>query len=125
MKNIQPRPRLTHAKVWFSLLLLFLLLFYLFFVWYLEQINLVHWLQQYYLVMFQPAGMRMLVELAFRIFRHFLPVIAGGWFAYRAAVGTINQLYDLSDKEAAQRFLGRLRNPMSRSRKAIIINRQW
>lgn len=124
MRKRQPRPRLTHAKSWFSLLLFFLLLFYLLFIWYLERISLSHWLQQFSLVMFQPAGIRLLFELFWRIFRHFIPVIVGGWFAYKAAILTIDQLYDLSDKEAAGRFLSRLRSPMSLSRRPMNISRE-
>lgn len=121
MRNRQPRPRLTHATGWFSILLVALLLFYILFVWYLEQISLTRWVEQLTTAS-QLTWPYLFFVLTFRVLRHLIPVAVGWWFAYQAAVETIQRLYDLSDSEAASRFLSRLRAPMSRM-KATLINR--
>lgn len=47
---------------------------------------------------------------SYQVGRHLIPVIIGVYFAYEAAVHLVWQLYDLSDKQDARKFLGRLRS---------------
>lgn len=121
MRNRSAQPRLSHAKGWFSALLIVLLLFYLLFVWYLERISLSNWVAQFTPVALQLRGPSLIFALIFRVLRHLIPVLVGWWFAYQASIETIERLYDLNDTEAARRFLGRLRAPTSRMT-AVSIN---
>lgn len=57
-----------------------------------------------------PAPLIYLMELFhWRVLRHLLPVVAGWYLAYRAAVGLIKTLYDLPRDEDAASLLSRLR----------------
>ena len=57
-----------------------------------------------------PSAIVTFFELLYpRVLRHFIPVVAGVWFAYRTAVHVIQILYDLPDWDAARDFFGRLR----------------
>lgn len=110
MLNQRPQTlRASHAQSWFSLGMVGLFLFYLVIIWLLERINLGAWLSG--LLPLAPTFIIDIIALGWRIFRHVIPVIVGWWFAYQAAVETIERLYDLPDKEAARAFLGLLRSP--------------
>jgi regulator of protease activity HflC (stomatin/prohibitin superfamily) len=57
-----------------------------------------------------PGAVTFVVELFhWRVLRHFLPVIAGFYLAYGAAISLVRRLYDLPDAAAARQLLGQLR----------------
>jgi regulator of protease activity HflC (stomatin/prohibitin superfamily) len=57
-----------------------------------------------------PRPMIVMMEMFhWRVLRHFLPVTAGIYLAYRAAVGLVKTLYDLPVEGDATQFLQRLR----------------
>jgi regulator of protease activity HflC (stomatin/prohibitin superfamily) len=45
-----------------------------------------------------------------KVLRHIIAVLVGGYFAYDAAVVLVKMLYDLPDREGAKQFLSRLLN---------------
>ncbi|MCL4264336.1 MAG: hypothetical protein KJ069_14025 [Anaerolineae bacterium] len=103
-------PRISHAHGWFTLGLFALLFIYFLMVWLLEGVNLRAWLAG--LLQLTPLDLIWeFIGLLWLIFRHFIPVIVGWWFAYNATVGMMQRLYDLPTKDDASLFLSRLRSP--------------
>lgn len=57
-----------------------------------------------------PGVMATMFQLLYpRVLRHFIPVAAGVWFAYRTAIYIVHLLYDLPDWETATDYFARLR----------------
>lgn len=121
MRKLPPQPRLSHAAGWYSWGLLGLLFLYWLFVWYLERIDLAPAIRAY--APFTPGFIVFFIELIHpRVLRHFIPIIIGWWFAYGAAVETMQRLYDLPDKESARQFLAGLRSPGAGYRQAHVLD---
>ncbi|HRQ40190.1 MAG TPA: SPFH domain-containing protein [Chloroflexota bacterium] len=103
-------PRASHAQSWFTLGLYGLLFVYFIMVWFLEGIHLRAWLTQ--VLLLPPTQLIWeFFTLFVVILRHFLPIAVGWWFAYSAAVGMMQRLYDLPTRDDAALFLSRLRSP--------------
>ena len=104
----RPGPALPHNQNRWLLPFLFLLLgLYWLFARSIERIDLT---QTNPALIGLPDVMVTMIELVTpRVLRHFIPVVAGVWFSYRAAVYLIQLLYDLPDWEAARDFFRRLR----------------
>lgn len=113
--------RVSHGQSWVSWMLWVALLVYVLLMWLLEKINLVAILQQ---LPNMPAVMVSLATVAIHLVRHLIPLILGWWFAYGAAVETIQRLYELPDKEAAANFLSQLRTPNVLAASGLALNPQ-
>lgn len=112
----------------------FLFVFYFLFAWYLERINLRALPPEWFLPFHAPllALPEPVQTLAFRgielfhprVWRHLLPLVLGWLLAREAAIGLVQNLFDLEDVETAKSFLSRLKNPSNPPGTAVEINRQ-
>ncbi len=121
MNKRQSRRQVSHAKRWFSWMLIALFIIYVAIAWYLERISVSQWITS-----LSPDATALTALLLFiiRFTRHIIPVLVGGWFAYNATVQTVERLYDLPDKASAQTFLKRLRSPNIWGRWSVRLNDQ-
>ncbi len=107
------RPRVTRPPrqdqhSWFLPSMFVLLFFYWLFAREMERMDLA---QTNAVLAGLPRVAVIIAELFhWRVLRHFLPVVAGVFLAYGAAVNLVQRLYDLPDPAAARQFLNRLRS---------------
>lgn len=100
------QPRITHAVGWYSAGLAVLFVVYCLIVWYLEKVHFPGGIIE--MMLTSPTAV---IYLVGKFLRHLVPIAVGWWFAYNAAVITIQHLYNLPDRDAARQFLRSLRSP--------------
>jgi regulator of protease activity HflC (stomatin/prohibitin superfamily) len=111
---------------WFLIILMALMFFSFWFLAHsLERLTLTSlnfWVTTISLPLNLPRPVMFIIELFhFRVLRHFLPLAAGAYLAYRAAVGMMKTLYDLPEDDDAIRFLRRLRAASPAGVKAVAL----
>jgi regulator of protease activity HflC (stomatin/prohibitin superfamily) len=107
-------------------MLLILVVLYWLFARHLERIDLYSEIDQYWQGMVPffrlPGFVVLVVELLHpRVLRHLITVIVGWLLAEGAAVGLVQTLYDLHERQSARLFLGRLRSSQRAFGRAVSV----
>lgn len=112
-RPLPPEPQPESRNRWLLLYFVVLGFFYWLFARYLERLPLFgaepSLMDALVGLLSSPGLMLQWLDRQWHVWRHFAPVIAGGWLAYEAAVSLMRVLYDLPDRPAARRLLARLR----------------
>ena len=116
--QITPPPQ-QNQNSWLLPFIFFLFFLYWLFAHSMERIDLAQTSETWAAL---PDLLVMVGELFhWRVLRHFVPVAAGIFLAYQAAVTLVRQLYGLPDQAAARQFLGRLRSGGGMTERPILL----
>lgn len=101
------------VNIWYPFFMLGMLLMFWAYAHYIERVDVVQvteWLNAQRLGAL--AGLPFVPDILsffhWKVLRHIVAVIVGGYFAYDAAVVLVKMLYDLPDRGSAKKFLSRL-----------------